>query len=169
MKIALSWLCCIGLVSAFGPAQKLVLKLDHVAARAKEKAEVDLDSAALQVAAGQLRKQHRDLFSSVTELHVRHYEFDQTGQYSDADLEHVRKQVGSGTGWSRIVNVKDKDETVEVHMLRLEDKMAGLLVIAAEPKELSVVYLLGQVGLDQLTAMVKSNIVYHMSSAGQVK
>ena len=34
--------------------------------------------------------------------------------YSDKDLEPLRKQVSEASGWSRVVNVKEKDENTEI-------------------------------------------------------
>ena len=48
---------------------------------------------------------------------MRHYEFDKAGAWSDKDLEPLRKQVSEGSGWSRILNVKEKNESTEVFVL----------------------------------------------------
>src|ERR1022692_4561531 len=105
-------------LAPFAAAQKLELKLDAIAAMASGKAEVDLDGGLLKLATQSgLSKKDKDgkspmgdLLSGVQEVHVRHYEFAKAGSYSDKDLEPLRKQV-SGSDWSRVVNVKEKDES----------------------------------------------------------
>jgi len=145
----------------FAVAQKLTFSFDSLAAKAKEKAEVDLDGATLGLAA-KADKKIGELASGLKELHVRHYEFGQAGAYTAQDLEPLHKQLGPGSGWSHIVNVKEKDEHVEVLAHVADGKPAGFLVIAAEAKELSLIYILGEISLDKLSELVKSDIKYDM-------
>jgi hypothetical protein len=93
------------LVSVAGAAQKLNLDFPKLAAQAKEKAEVDLDAAAL-AALGQ-KQENKSALSGVTGVFVRHYEFAAAGAYSDADLDPVRRQAESDPSWLRIVDVKE--------------------------------------------------------------
>ena len=80
-------------------AQKLELKFDGLAAKASQKAEVDLDGSILKLALSQvpLKKDKdgklsiNDLLSGVQEVHLRNYEFDKAGAYTDADQEPLRK------------------------------------------------------------------------------
>ena len=156
-------------------AQKLELKFDELAAKASEKAEVDLDGALLKFAlqaAGKEKKDSKDdkgkealtgLLGNIQQIHVRHYEFDKAGAWSDKDLESVRKLV-SGAGWSRIVNVKDKDETVEVHVLMQGSNLGGALILAAEEKEFTVVHLQGTMTLAQMKELVDSKIAYNLGT-----
>ena len=89
----------------------------------------------------------------------------QTGQYSDTDLDAVRKQVSN---WSRILNVKEEHENVEIYMLSQDGKPAGFLLIAAEPKELTVVNVTGTIDLASLKEVVNSTIHYDLKgTAGQ--
>ena len=156
-------------------AQKLELKLDAVAARASEKAEVDLDGAILKLALPQLLSKKGkdakspvgDLLSGLQEIHVRSYEFEKAGAYSDTDLEPLRKQVGEGSGWSRIVNVKEKNESVEVFVQSQGGKVSSCLILAAEAKELAVVYIMGSLTLAQMKELVDSNVVYNLAALAE--
>jgi hypothetical protein len=153
-------------------AQKLELKFDGLAAKASEKAEVDLDGSILKLALSQvpLKKDKddkspiADLLSGVQEIHLRNYEFEKAGSYSDTDLGPLRKQVSEGSGWSRVVNVKEKDESAEVFVQTQGGKVTSCLVLAAEPKELSVVYLLGTLTVAQMKELVDSNVVYNLAA-----
>ena len=153
-------------------AQKLELKFDGLAAKASQKAEVDLDGSILKLALSQvpLKKDKdgklpiNDLLSGVQEVHLRNYEFDKAGAYTDADLEPLRKQVSEGSGWSRIVNVKEKDESAEVFVQTQAGKVTSCLVLAAEAKELSVVYLVGTLTVAQMKELVDSNVVYNLAA-----
>ena len=163
------------MLAPVGSAQKLELKFDALAAKASDKAEVDLDGAILKLALPQgLAKKDKDgkspvsdLLSGVQEVHVRHYEFEKAGAYTDKDLEPLRKQVSEGSGWSRILNVKEKDETTEVFLLNQGGKLSSCLIVAAEAKELSVVYLMGTLTLAQMKELVDSNIAYNLASLAE--
>ena len=159
MRIALV-LTCIGLLlPALAAGQKLELKLDSLAAKASEKAEVDLDGGTLGSAL-QKGKLGPHIPATVGEVHVRNYEFSKPGEYSDQDLEPLRKQLGGGSGWSRIVNVKEKQESTEIYTHSGGDKLDGLLIVACEAAEVSIVHLIGALTPEQLKELVSSNIRY---------
>jgi hypothetical protein len=157
MKILL--IATFGLV-AF--AQTIDFNLDAVAAKAKEKAEVTLDGSLLAQALQKSPGKAKGVLEGVSRVVVRHYEFESAGQYSDADLEAIRKQVAS---WSRVLNVKEDGENTEIYMLSQNGKPAGFLLIAAEPKELTVVHIVGSIDLSNLQAVVKSTIHYDLKGA----
>ena len=161
MKAATAFTIAMILSAPFAVAQKLNLQFDSVAAKAKEKAEVDLDGAMLSQAA-KMDKKLGGIAGSLKELHVRHYEFGEAGKYSEQDLEPLHKQIGAGSGWSHVVNVKDKSDHVEILAQVQDGKPSGFLVIAAEPKELSVVYIVGELSLDKMSELVNSSIKYDM-------
>lgn len=85
-------------------------------------------------------------------VYVRSYEFETENAYSQADVEAIRSQL-RGPGWSRIAGVRSKKqgENAEVYVLTEGGKMAGLVVLAAEPKELTVVNLVGTFDLERLS------------------
>ena len=150
-------------------AQKLELKLDSVIARAKEHNVVDLDRAQLGAfarLAAQKKPEKAEkagqLLAGIEEVHVVNLEFDKDGQYSDADLEPVRKQL-QAPGWSRIVSVKERHESTEVYLMTKDGKAAGLAVINAEARELNIVNIVGSISFDQARELVNSNIQYDLS------
>ena len=147
-------------------SQTIDFNLDAVAAKAKEKAEITLDGPLLTKALEHAPEKVQGSVSNVSRFMLRHYEFDKKGEYSDADLEPVRKQVSSATGWSRILSTKEDDESVEIYMLSQNGKPSGFLLIAAEAKELTVVHVIGSIELAQLQEVVKSTIAYDLSTAG---
>jgi Domain of unknown function (DUF4252) len=168
--VAIAALAAI-MLAPLASAQKLDLKFDALAAKASDKAEVDLDGALLKLAMqhGQEKKDKDskspagDLLSNVQEIHVRNYEFDKAGAYSDKDLEPLRKQVSEASGWSRILNVKEKDESTEVFVLSQGGKVSSCLILSAEAKELTVVYVMGTLTLAQMKELVDSNIAYDLA------
>jgi hypothetical protein len=147
------------------PAQKLDLKFDALAAKASDKAEVDLDGALLRFAT-QYGKAAGDFLGDVKEIHVRHYEFDKAGSYSDQDLAPLRKQISESAGWSRILNVKEKDESTEVFVLSQAGKIGSCLIVSAEARQLSVVYVMGTLTLAQMRGLADSDTLHDLAMAG---
>ena len=176
MRLGLAVACTALLLPMFATGQKLELKLDSLGAKASEKAEVDLDGSVLEAARNmvpedalkavpqvgklKLKGNAKDLLAAIKGIYVRNYEFAKPGEYSDKDLEPVRKQVGSGSGWSRIVNVKDKDDNVEIYLLNQGDQVRGFLILACEPKEVAVVHVIGTLSAEVVKELVSSNIRY---------
>lgn len=155
------------LLTGAASAQLIKIDLDKLAERAKQKIEVDLDSNTLQqfggVAKAQMPEQFRPLLENIRSLSVRVLEFAEDGQYSTSDLDGIRNQV-RGNGWSRLLNIKDGNETVEAHVYRPSGQMEGLVLIVGEAKEVVVVAAEGSIDLNNLQAMVKSTIQYQMDN-----
>ncbi len=133
-------------------------ELDRLAAKASDVVEVTLDGQLLQLAARFLSNKEpeeakvKQLVSGLKGIYVRAFEFDREGEYSKADLDAVRNQL-KGPGWQRMVNVKSlkHGENAEVYFRMVGDKAAGLLIIAAEPRELAVVHIDGPIDPEQLS------------------
>ena len=135
---------------------KLPASLDRLQDKATEAVNVTLDPSMLQMAARFLSDKSADevkvkkLVSGLRGIYVRSFEFDKEGEYDKADVESVRSQL-RGPGWSRIVEVKGKGELSEVYLRSENGKISGLVVIAAEPKELTIVNILGEIDPSQLS------------------
>jgi len=161
MRTLLTAMFCVAL-SLPARAQGVDINLDSLSAKAKDKAEITLEGPLLTQALQNVPEKVKGAVGNVSRVVVRHYEFDKTDQYSDADLDAIRKQLSS---WSRVINVKEDHETTEIYMLSQNGNPAGLLLISAEPKELTVVHILGSIDLVSLQAVVKSTISYDLKSA----
>jgi hypothetical protein len=138
---------------------KFPLDLDKLAARATESVDVTLDASMLQLASGFLSKEDRDeaqvkkLISKLKGVYVRSFEFDKEGQYSMADVDSLRAQL-KGPAWSRIVGVKSvKGENSEIYLKKNGDAIAGLVVIATEPRELTIVHIDGPINPEELSEL----------------
>jgi uncharacterized protein DUF4252 len=166
MKTLLVATVMAALACELASAQKLNLDLSALAAKAASKNEVTLEGPALQMfqqaAASKGDKAAADnigkMFSGIEGVVVRNYKFAMAGEYSDRDLEPLRQQTGSGSGWSRIINVKEKDGNTEIYVYNQGGGPMGMLVIAAKAKELTVVQISGSVQLAQLKELVNSTI-----------
>lgn len=136
---------------------KLPAGLESLAAKASEVVDVTLDSSLLQLASKFLADNNADdvkvkkLVTGLKGVWVRSFQFDKTGEYQASDVELVRSQA-RGPGWSRIVGVRShkSGENAEVFVKAEGDKITGLTIIAAEPKELTIVHILGSIDPEQL-------------------
>jgi uncharacterized protein DUF4252 len=186
MKISTTILFAALTIAPLAIGQKLELKLDDIAAKASKKNEVDLDGPLLKAAVAnlpQLAAKHAKtakdgkevkesplgaqlpaLLSAVTGVYVRNYGFDKPGTYADGDLDGVRKQVGDGSGWMRIIRVKEKGESTEIYLLNHGEEIAGCLILVAQPKELTVVHVTGAATMAQMKELVNSDIKYDLSA-----
>jgi hypothetical protein len=143
-------------------AQTLDFNLDKLSAKAKDKAEITLEGPMLNQALQMAPDKIKGAAANLSRVSVRHYEFEKDGEYADTDLDPIRKQVAS---WSRVLNVKEEHESTEIYMLTKDGKPAGFLLIAAEPKELTVVHVVGSIDLASLQEVVNSTIHYDLKGA----
>jgi hypothetical protein len=133
--------------------------LDHLAAKASQSVDVNVDERLMKMAAKVFSDQDADerkvkkLVENLKGIYVRSFEFDASGQYTDADLETIRTQL-RGPGWTRMVNVTSKkDGNLEVYLLFHGDMVNGLAVLHSDEKELTVVNIVGPVDLDKLAQL----------------
>jgi hypothetical protein len=123
--------------------------LDRLESRAKERSIIDLDPEKLKMASGLLPEQANAKLAGARAVHVRSYEFDRPGQVTASDLDGVRSQL-KGPNWSRIVDVKEKDEATEIWFYSEGGKMGGMAILSVERDELTVVNIVGAIDLKSL-------------------
>ena len=149
----------VALLAACASAQSLDLSsLDKLEAKAKEVNTVSLDAGQIRGAMNLLPgddhdqdlQQVRGILSGIHSISVRNFEFETKGGYSMADVDAIRAQIARMPGWAKIVESRQAEEHDEVYLLTQSEKIAGLAVIAAEPKELTVVFINGSVSLKDL-------------------
>jgi len=139
------------------PAQQFKFNLEHLESKASDTVDVSLNGATLQFAAKFLdgkdpdEAKVRKLISGIAGIYVKSLQFKSEGVWSQADLENVRNQL-KAPEWSRIVGVKSAEdgETADVFVCTENQKITGLAIIAADPKSLTVVNIVGAVDLDSL-------------------
>lgn len=121
---------------------------------AAETVDVTLEGQMLRLASKFLASDPDDkdaasVVRGLTGIYVKSYTFDAKATYSSADIDRIRMQLGAG--WSRIVTAKSRNgEDTEIWLLSKNDRVAGMVIVAAEPDELTVVNLVGDVDLDKL-------------------
>jgi hypothetical protein len=155
MKAAAFVACLLACAPAFGQGAKLQLNLDHLAAKADEVTNVNLEGPMLDMGRKFLSgkgmdKDAKALVDGLTGIYVRSFEFSKPGGYTPADVESVQKQLNT-PGWTKFIDVREgKGETTSIYSFLENGKMTGLAVLAAEPRELTVVNIVGPIDLSKL-------------------
>jgi len=143
----------------FAQGGKVELKnLEKLSDKAAEVHDVTLDGALLHLATSILGKsddpdaaQVNDVIKGLKGIYVRNFEFDEPNQYSQADVEMIRAQL-TGPQWQRIVTSHSRrsGERDEIYLFKEGDKVAGVVILVAEAKELTVVNIVGLIDVDKL-------------------
>lgn len=134
--------------------------LDKLATKADHTVDVNLDASLLQLAAKFLsgskpdEAKVKELIGGLKGIYVRSFEFESDNTYSIEDLNGVRSQL-QGPGWVRMVGVRSKrdGENVEVFTLSSGEKVKGLAILCAQPKELTFVNIVGTIDLEKLSEL----------------
>ncbi len=132
----------------------------ELAARASDVTEVTLDKNMLGFAAKFLNDKDEDqagarkLISGLQGIYVREYEFDKEGQYSMDDVASLRNHFETSE-WSPMVRERERKtgETTEVMVKLVNGEPHGMFVLAAEPKELTIVLILGPIHMEDLSKL----------------
>jgi hypothetical protein len=130
-----------------------------LADRAAHVTEVTLDKAMLAFAAKFMdgkggdadEKAAKEMIQNLRGVYVRDYEFDKDASYTTAELEGLRTYI-QGTDWSPMVHEKSKGKTegTDVFVKLVNGQLQGLFVLDAEPRELSLVLILGPIDIDNI-------------------
>ena len=149
-------------LSALAQGAKIDLnQLDHLEPRAANVVNVNVDEPLLKIAAKFLSSDKPDeaavksLVMGLKGVYVKSFEFEKENQFTTADTQAISSQL-KDPRWTRMVDVHSKreGETVEVYaMLDGTSKMEGLVVLAVDPKEITVVNIVGPVDLDKLAEL----------------
>ena len=129
----------------------------ELAAKASNVTEVTLGKNMLAFAAKVMKGKDQDeaatrhLIEGLDGIYVRDYEFDKEGQYSMDDIQKLRTYFETSE-WSPIVRERDKrsGESTDVMMKVVNGETRGMFILDVEPKELSIVLILGPVKMEDL-------------------
>jgi hypothetical protein len=96
----------------------------------------------------------RQLIEGLDGIYVRNYEFDKEGAYSMDEIDKLR-QYFETSEWTPIVRNREKKngESTDVMVKLVNGQSHGVFILSAEPKELSIVLILGPIRMDQLGAL----------------
>jgi len=159
-------LAALGLAAALAlPGQAIAdpeLKIpdfSHLRHKAVESVDMTIDGFLLRIASRFARADSEnpesaaaaDLLQGLKSVRVRNFTFNSDDAYSRADVDTVRKQL-TGPGWSQLVQVRKREpqEDVDVYLSMDGEKINGLAVIASEPREFTIVNIVGSIDIDKI-------------------
>jgi len=155
MKIALMLLAAAASVFAQQPSFDFKL-LDKLGANARESNNITLDANTLQLASGLLgddKDNIRSIVRNLKGIYIRNFEFKEKGQYDPGDLAPLRAYLKSPQ-WNKIVETKEEKESTEIYLQPApNNRLGGLALISAEPKELTVIFISGDMNLADLNKL----------------
>jgi hypothetical protein len=150
---------------AAGPRLQLD-SLERLAGQAVETVNLTIDPSMLKVASGLVRN-NPDASSMLDDLqgiYIRSFKFDRDNVYTPDDVDAVRNQLAA-PGWSRIVEVDKKAdatvdgkrtasaELVQIYSWREGNASGGMAIFVAQPRELTVINIVGRIDLSRLGAL----------------
>lgn len=123
--------------------------------RAAETVEVNLDGKMLRLATAFLstsdaeEREIREIVAGLSGIYIRSFTFSRDWDYDKAIAEAVRKQIGSG--WEKIITVRSRtSEDLDVYVRPGATALEGIFIIAAEPREFTIVNIVGSIDIDKL-------------------
>jgi VWFA-related protein len=138
----------------------------ELAARASHVDEITLDKKTLSFATQFMNPKQsvnpqdeeatRKLMESLDGMYVRDYKFDKEGQFTAGQIEQLRADYES-SDWSPMVRNRDRKsgESSDVMIKLVNGESHGLFILDVEPKEVSIVLILGPVHMQDLQKVMR--------------
>jgi hypothetical protein len=132
--------------------------LEKLAPKAAEAVNIEIDGVLIKFAGSILSDKEDDeravkeLVEGLHGVYVRSYEFKSDGEFTEADVAAVREQLRA-PGWSRVLDVKKRGldfGDAEVYVATAGGRVEGFALLVVEPREVTVVNIVGSVDLDKL-------------------
>jgi len=154
------------------PPQPLKLPaFDGLAQKASKSVTVTLDEKLLALAVAFLgdtpdEVAAKEVARGLTGIYVRSFTFDNDFAYPVEEVDAVRRQL-TAPGWQPVVAVRDTKEHSQVDIyLSVEQGAAnGLAIIASEPREFTIVNIVGRIDLAKLHQLEGKFGVPHLPDA----
>jgi RNA polymerase sigma factor (sigma-70 family) len=140
------------------PNPRLVLPdLTALAHKATESVTISLDPSLLAMAGRFLNADDpqdaatKEILKGLQGIYVRSYTFDQDSAYRQADIDAIRNQL-SAPGWNRLVETRSRktQADVDIYIMVENNQAIGLALIASEPRQITIVNIVGSIDLDKL-------------------
>jgi hypothetical protein len=140
------------------PNPKLVIpEFTGLAQKATESVTITLDPALLAMAGRFLDGNDpqdaatKEIIKGLLGIYVRSYTFDKDSAYQQSDIEAVRSQLAA-PGWNRLVETRSRKTraNVDIYIMVDNNQAIGLALIASEPRQFTIVNIIGAIDLDKL-------------------
>lgn len=139
-------------------AQRIHIDFPDLEERAEEVVDVTLDASMIRLASKFLsgndpdEREIREMVNGLSGIYVRSYSFAKEGEYDRKLVDRIKAQLGPS--WKPLVTVRSKKrENVNIMADMRGEKVVGLVIIAAEPRELTLVNIVGPIDIDRLSRL----------------
>jgi hypothetical protein len=154
------WVCLLAPILAWGvpPHPQLFFPdFSTLASKASETVTITLDSALLAMAGRFLDGNDpedaatKEVLKGLQGIYVRSYTFDEDSAYREADIAGVKNQL-SAPGWNRLVETHSRKShsNVDIYVMVANNQPVGLALIASEPRQFTIVNIVGAIDLEKL-------------------
>ncbi|HYY94045.1 MAG TPA: DUF4252 domain-containing protein [Pyrinomonadaceae bacterium] len=132
--------------------------LERLAPKATDTVNVEVDGFLIKLASKILsdkdpdEKTAKEIIAGLRGVYVRSYEFGKEGEYADSDIAPIREQLRA-PAWTRLVGVRSHDggeDDAEIYVATDAGRVQGLTVLVAEPKEVTVINIVGDIDVEKL-------------------
>jgi hypothetical protein len=132
----------------------------ELSAHASDVTEVTLNKSMLSLATqfmhgkGDDDAATRHLLEGLEGIYVRNYEFDKDGEYSPDQIEKLRQSFMTPE-WTPVVHEHERrsGETSDILIKVVNGENRGLFICSAEPREISIVLILGPIRVEDLSKL----------------
>jgi hypothetical protein len=128
-----------------------------LAHKASESVNITLDPGLLGLAAKFLDSNDpqdaatQEVLKGLQGIYVRSYTFDKDSVYQQSDIDAVRSQLAA-PGWNRLVETHSRKThaDVDIYIMVDHNQAIGLALIACEPRQFTIVNIVGAIDLEKL-------------------
>jgi hypothetical protein len=161
MRRALCFIFFVLLPLTCAAAMDALIKLpnfDGLADKASESITITLDEQLLKVAARFLSSDDpkdddaRKFLSGLRGIYVRSFTFRDDFVYPKTEIDAIRKQL-TAPAWNQLIDVRSAKEQANVGIyvsLDAHNNANGLVIISTEPRQLTIVNIVGAIDLERL-------------------
>jgi hypothetical protein len=155
---SLAMLLIASLAAAAAPTARLLLPdFSSLSKNASESVSISLDPNLLAMASRFLDSkdpedaQTIEVIKGLQGIYIRSFTFDTDGAYRPSDIDAIRSQLAS-PGWTRLVETRSRKTraNVDIYIMTDKNQAVGLAVIASEPRQFTIVNIVGAIDLDKL-------------------
>jgi Domain of unknown function (DUF4252) len=149
------------LAAAADPGRLQLPDFSALSKKATQSVDISLDPSLLHLASGAISSDSggnnpavNDLIKGIRGIYVRSYTFNRAGEYSKADVKAIQAQL-LAPGWQPVVSTHDlkQGSNVDIYLLRNGDHTEGVVILAAQPRQLTIVNIVGAIDLAKLAQL----------------
>jgi len=121
---------------------------------ARESTEINLDPDTI----GMVNQHGRtaEIAKKMKYISIRTYEYDKPGMYRMEDVDVFRRKLDDGS-WKCPIRVREKNESTDIcSRLDSDNETREMVILTAEPTELTFIHMAGQMSLEDLSKAAES-------------